>query len=249
MSHLVRLYPALLLVTLALLVVRRARGRPTRPRWLPIVIALLFLWSWPPVAWLLAGTLEWRYGVEPPAAAGAQAIVVLSGGALPAGPDRPVSILARDTYRRCRRAAWVWRQNEELPVVVSGGRLRASDPPSTLAGVMREFLEAEGVPSDRIWEEDRSRTTHENAVFTSELLRGRGISRAILVTEATHMVRAELCFRRQGTEVIPVPCDFHARPARFGPGDLLPGHDALEVSERTLHEWLGLAWYWIRGRI
>jgi uncharacterized SAM-binding protein YcdF (DUF218 family) len=119
----------------------------------------------------------------------------------------------------------------------------------TYAGVMKEHLEQEGLPAERVWAERRSLDTHENAVHSAEVLRARGVRRIVLVTHASHMLRAERCFRAQGLEVAPAPCEFHRPPGELRLADLLPGHAALAANEAVFHEWLGLAWYWARGWI
>jgi uncharacterized SAM-binding protein YcdF (DUF218 family) len=66
-------------------------------------------------------------------------------------------------------------------------------------------LEQEGVPPSKIWTEEQSRSTYENALYSAKLLHGSGIHRIALVMEADSMLRAELCFRKQGLEVTPAP--------------------------------------------
>lgn len=69
----------------------------------------------------------------------------------------------------------------------------------------------------------------------------------VLVTEATHMPRAERCFRKQGLAVVPAACCFTFLPRR--PSTLLPNWGGLARNEATLHEGFGLLWYWLSGRI
>jgi uncharacterized SAM-binding protein YcdF (DUF218 family) len=110
---------------------------------------------------------------------------------------------------------------------------------------MRELLVASGGPDLRIWTEERSRSTYENALYGASILRLHGISRIALVVEAQSMVRAAACFRKQGIVVVPAPSDFR----EFGPlvDEALPSWKAIERNEITAHEVLGLLWYRIRG--
>ena len=59
------------------------------------------------------------------------------------------------------------------------------------------------MPESQVWIADKSRSTYENAKYGAELVKGRGISRIVLVTDAYHMPRAEGCFRKQGLSVAP----------------------------------------------
>jgi uncharacterized SAM-binding protein YcdF (DUF218 family) len=97
--------------------------------------------------------------------------------------------------------------------------------------------------------ENKSRTTYENATESKKLLEERGISHIVLVTDATHLHRAVLCFRKQGLEV--TPCGCRQRKTRFEPSlyDFLPGVSGLDDVETACHEWVGLAWYRLAGRI
>src|SRR5439155_17109916 len=71
-----------------------------------------------------------------------------------------------------------------LPVAVSGGRVLGSD--ATVGGLMKEALERDfAVPVT--WNEDRSRTTQENALFTARLLRAEGIAAVVLVSNTWHL--------------------------------------------------------------
>jgi uncharacterized SAM-binding protein YcdF (DUF218 family) len=112
---------------------------------------------------------------------------------------------------------------------------------------MRKILASDGVPIDAIWTEERSRSTHESALYAARMLQEKGIHRIALVTEAYHMLRAEMCFRKQAFQVVPVPCRF----LRFDGNlrELLPSAESIRRNELALHEAVGLLWYWIKNRI
>lgn len=112
---------------------------------------------------------------------------------------------------------------------------------------MRELLLGAEVPADMIWIEDRSRSTHENAVFSAQLLRQHGARRIALVVDARSMLRASACFRREGIEVVAAPSKFLYVSATVE--DWILGWKAVRGNEITLHETLGLLWYRLRGWI
>jgi uncharacterized SAM-binding protein YcdF (DUF218 family) len=109
------------------------------------------------------------------------------------------------------------------------------------------MLEREGVPESGIWTEERSQSTYENALYTAPILREHGIRQIALVVESDSMLRAEMCFRKQGIGVTPAPCLF--RDPQPGANDLLPGWPALYRAEILTHEAVGLLWYRLRGWI
>lgn len=229
------------------------RVRPPIPRrrlhWVTVPFVLLSLLSMPAVGYLGFGSLEWAYPPLTQRPSDADAIVVLSGYQKPADEVRPHAELGEDSIYRCLRAAELYHDGPRCPVVVSGGRVEAQTPGPTLAELMRDFLLKLGVAVDDIVVEDRSKNTYENAVGSVALLRERGLKRPVLITDANSLLRAELCFRRQGMFVVPCGCYYRATHFDAAVIDFLPDPAAFGHLELVVHEWLGLAWYWLRGRI
>ena len=203
----------------------------------------LLLLSWPPVDWLLSRPLQARYRIQPfRTSLDPQAIVVLGSSVAPSVYERPYPLPDEHTFQRCQYAAWLHTHWKPLPVVACAGRI------GRYSVAIHELLHQAGVPDDKIWIENHSRDTHENAVYGTEILRAHGITRIALVVEAQSMLRAEACFRKVGISVAAAPSDFR----EFDPSlkeELLPSWKAIRNNEITLHETLGLAWYWLRGWI
>lgn len=219
-----------------------------RRQWLVAVpAALVLVYSWMPVAMALTRAWEWPYVGRRPAGEDIGAIVVLAAVVHDPFPPMPVPVAGYGTFERCVYAAWLHRHWRPLPVVASGGRLSAGQP--AYAETMKRELIGRGVPAEAIWLEDRSRSTWENAVYSAELLRRRGIRRIALVTTAVHMRRAEACFRRQGIEVVPAACRYHSI-YWLEPFDwFVPNWLAISWHDELLYEVGGYAWYALRGRI
>lgn len=213
-----------------------------------LLVALTVL-NLPVVGYLALGTLEWRYPPDGPRSRDSGAIVVLSGDLRPPDAVRPRAELGQDSLYRCIHAAELYRRSGPCPVLVSGGKVDPHVPGPTLARAMGDFLRELGVRDSDIGLEEHSRTTHENAVETARLLRGRGIARVVLVTEAYHMPRALRCFRKQRIEVIPSACHHRATEFRYSLSDFLPSPTAALHCQLVVHEWLGMVWYWLLGRI
>jgi uncharacterized SAM-binding protein YcdF (DUF218 family) len=229
------------------------RIRPALPRRRLLAVTLPFvlisLVSMPVISYLGYGSLEWHYPPVMDRPTEADAIVVLSGYVRDPDEFWPSADLGSDTMYRCLRAAELYQQGPRCPMIVSGGRVERDRPGPTLSEAMRGFLVKHGVAAEDIVLEERSQTTYENALYTGEILRQQGITRPVLVTDANSMLRAELCFRKQGISVVPRGCDYRAR--QFEPGVLafLPNPAGIGQLELIVHEWLGLAWYRLLGRI
>ncbi len=191
--------------------------------------AFILLASYSPAAEYLARPLLVRPDVDR-----SDVIVVLGGGLYPNGGLTPAS-LERTLY-----GVDLYRRGLAPQVIFSGGI--TGDAPRPEADVMAEFARNVGVPGDAIVVERASRTTYENAVEVTKVLREWGFRRALLVTDPTHMYRSQLAFQRQGVRALPAPT--RTREAlRYTPGG------RLALFYGTLHEYGGLVYYKIRGRI
>src|SRR5580698_4869953 len=102
MTYLQPVFPFVLL--LALIQVIRYRGSLSSPafRGLALALAVVFLASWEPAAWLLSRGLEGRYPPREYPTGDAQAIVVLASTVYPPCPPMPTPRAGVDTYERCQ---------------------------------------------------------------------------------------------------------------------------------------------------
>jgi uncharacterized SAM-binding protein YcdF (DUF218 family) len=94
--------------------------------------------------------------------------------------------------------------------------------------------------------ESESRVTRDEAISSARILRQRGITSCIVVTSDTHMRRALATFRRAGLNAVPAiaidPISWQRSTRTW-----VPTQQALEFSQQVIHEYLGLAWYRVRG--
>jgi uncharacterized SAM-binding protein YcdF (DUF218 family) len=158
-----------------------------------------------------------------------EVLVVLSGSALEDG------IIGESSYWRCAYAVRAYRQTPFSRVILSGGG------PFHAASAMRDFVVAEGVPSERVTVEDRSTSTHESAVYLKELLASTP-GTIVLLTSDYHMFRSVRALRKAGLNVAPRPFP-----------------DVIKRSSSLLERWplFGLlvsetakiGYYWARGWI
>lgn len=78
------------------------------------------------------------------------------------------------------------------PLLLMTGALEAT--------AMRARAVELGVPVERVLIEHSARTTRENALYCAEILRQRGLTRALVVTQAYHRPRSVAAFRRAGLD-------------------------------------------------
>jgi uncharacterized SAM-binding protein YcdF (DUF218 family) len=129
------------------------------------------------------------------------AIVVLGAAVLPDGTPSPA------LARRIALAARLHRGGAAATVIGSGG---LGDHPPSEARAIRDALVAAGVPAAAVVEEDRARSTFENAANSIAIMRARGLDRAVIATDAFHLPRALLTFRLMGMPAIGAGARFAA---------------------------------------
>ena len=222
------------------------------------IAAAVILWGfsnhWVDMA--LTHGLEWQY-LPPLDAPKAEAIVVLGGGTSPAQYPRPTTEMS-GAGDRVYYAAHLYREGRAPFVMLSGGTIDwMSNGPSTPAAEMADIITFMGVPESALWLEDKSQNTHENAVFSAQMLKEKGIHRILLVTSAIHMPRAMAVFKKQGLEVIPAPTDFKVTQVAWdgllhGSFEsqiiyLLPDASDLGSTTNALKEYIGLFVYRLMG--
>lgn len=229
---------------------RRRREKLSRLLSLTVPLVLLAIVSLPAVAWLTLGTLEWQYS---PLAAKVQspAVVVVLTGYRPGGDDEGAAReLGHDTFYRCMQAVTLYQRIADCKILVSGGLPGAAPPAARLAAALQTFFLDQGVEPGDLIVENRSRNTSENATYSARLIREHAPGRrVVLITDARHMLRATLCFRREGIDVAPAPVNFLTRQFRNRWESYLPTPSGAAQFQEAFQEWLALGYYWTRGWI
>lgn len=111
-----------------------------------------------------------------------------------------IVVLSGDYGARLEQGVELYRQGYAKWLILVGGGQQGSPP---AAEVMRQQAAEMGVSPARMLTVDRSTSTHEDAMYTRELMVRQGLKSAILVTSPYHERRASLTFARtfQGTGI------------------------------------------------
>jgi len=96
---------------------------------------------------------------------------------------------------RLERALELYRAGTIRYVLLSGGFGQEGFEEAT---VMRAYLQARGVPAERLLEDREGWTTLHTARNAARLMEERGFSSALVVTSYYHVSRTKLAFRRCG---------------------------------------------------
>ena len=106
-----------------------------------------------------------------------------------------------------------------------------------------------GINPAQIVVEKKARDTEEQAVEIRSLV---GQDRFVLVTSALHMPRSMGLFAKKGMSPIAAPADFQIKPRQTPsrPGEkFLPTSQGGPIADSLIHEWLGILWAKLNGRI
>jgi uncharacterized SAM-binding protein YcdF (DUF218 family) len=127
-----------------------------------------------------------------------------------------------------------------VPIIISGGFANSDHAAQSEANLSKRDLLQMNVPSDMIIVEDQSRTTLENAQFTSKILKQHRLTSPILVTSAPHMPRSVALFRQEGVEALPLPTRYTPpQNITYNLYDFLPSSGGVFMVQQGLKEWLG----------
>jgi uncharacterized SAM-binding protein YcdF (DUF218 family) len=208
------------------------------------------------IAYSLARTLEWKYlpDTKPQSA---EAIVVLGGGTEAMQPPR-TAVEMNGASDRMIHAADLYHAKKAPILLLSGGNIAWMESlENSPANDMQQILLRLGVPEKDMLLQTKSQNTHEDAVYSAEILKAKNIHRIFLVTSAMHMPRSVALFEKQGLEVIPAPADFTVTEIgwqqTFSPNfetlltDLIPSSSALGLTTNVMKEYIGTVIYRLQG--
>ncbi len=179
---------------------RRFRLPRVNRRLLRVILILLGVWL---AACLVMAGVVYGYGLTDRAQP-SDVIIVLGSGLnrnLTPGPS---------LRSRSERAAELWRAGYAPMIICSGGYARWAT--RSEADGCAEVLRENGVPADAIILEEQARSTEENAVYSHQIMRERGWSTALVVSDGYHLLRATWLFTQEGMTFTTSPA---TTPPRF----------------------------------
>jgi uncharacterized SAM-binding protein YcdF (DUF218 family) len=162
-----------------------------------------------------------------------QAIVVLGGGIYRDAPEFGGDTIGSVSLERLRYALYLSNRSG-LPVLATGG---APGGGMAEAVAMRNSAVTDFGRQVQ-WLEVDSLDTSSSARLSAQLLKNNNIHRVALVSHAWHLPRAVANFETFELTVIPAPMGFSITAANLAA--FIPSANALSVSSRALHEWLGI---------
>jgi uncharacterized SAM-binding protein YcdF (DUF218 family) len=122
-------------------------------------------------------------------------------------------------------------------------------PAESKQAIAKELCEVMGVSPERLRLVTSALDTEDEARTVASLV---GAEPVVLVTSASHMLRAMRLFEGAGMSPVSCPTDFltprPGTPRGIQPAAVFPCADNVYLSERAVYECLGLAWAMVRGQ-
>jgi len=140
-------------------------------------------------------------------------------------------------------------------ILISSGSGLLLMPSFKESYLIKQYMVNIGIPREDVLIETNSRNTFENAVETRKMLdlifSHPEEEEFLLITSASHMRRANACFKKQGLNVTPYSTTKRAEsgPSVFRSEMILPSPHAFYQWKVIGHELAGLLFYKIEGYI
>lgn len=216
--------------------------RTARKRVLRIIIPFVMIYVlifYTPIIWFLAESLK---VTDVPKLA--DAIVVLAGGVGESGK------VGQGYEERVKYAVELYKKGFAKNVIFSSGYAFVYSEPL----VMKALAVSLGIPQDAVLIEDKARNTYENVKFTSEIIKGNGWKKILLISSPYHMRRVMLVFGKIAKDINVVyspvlESSFYAHPEKDFYGKRIWKRIDLRQLKGVAHEYISILYYWWKGRI
>ncbi|OZG75500.1 hypothetical protein BTA51_01505 [Hahella sp. CCB-MM4] len=154
------------------------------------------------------------------------------------------SVLEGDSMYRLTEGLRIARLNPEATLILSG---YAFEDPVSNAEAYRQVALALGINNGRIKLMEQTKDTGEELETVAGMVGNRPLA---LVTSAYHMPRSMALASKQQLNVVAAPAAHKNKPGvRSWLMDFIPSPSALELSHMAIHEYMGLIWYRMTGRL
>ena len=165
----------------------------------------------------------------------ADAVLVLASGATLAGDP------SNSTYQRVIHGAKLIKSGQAKHMYISTGfnPYRGFQEYYAVAS-LTQMLD---IPQDKItiFKSEEIITTATEALYAKKVLDSKKINKILLTTSNAHIYRSCLTFKKLGFTVLPAP-SHNKETTIYADGNY-------SMFRAAMHEWIGLVWYFIMGRI
>ena len=156
-------------------------------------------------------------------------------------------VLLNSSAERLTKALEIYKKNQKILILFSGFSNELKPYGWNETDMAKKFFLDQGVRSDNLIFENKSRNTFENINYSKDIIKNYKGAWG-LVTSANHMPRSYFGFKRQGLILEPISVDY-----RTGTSSIFRLNfdieKGLENWGNILHEVVGIFYYKITGKI
>jgi uncharacterized SAM-binding protein YcdF (DUF218 family) len=136
--------------------------------------------------------------------------VIILGGSFDLGLESKErnEVLLNSSAERLIKALQIYKKNPKLLILFSSGVSNKMKPPGwSEFDMAKNFFLEQGVRSENLIFENKSKNTFENASYSKDIIKNYKGTWG-LITSASHMPRSYFAFKKQGLVVEPISVDY-----------------------------------------
>ena len=144
----------------------------------------------------------------------------------------------------------LYNEGKISKILISAGSPDTSDINKIEAILLKKYLVKTGIPENRILTEHKSLNTHQNALFSAQILKpSENKTSYLLISSSYHIKRAKACFENVGFEIDSFAPDRLGDIPQLTISRFIPSGNTLYKWHYILHEIIGLFAYKLMGYI
>lgn len=129
---------------------------------------------------------------------------------------------------------------QKKPIIFSGGMVFGK---KAEADVARRLLLSLGLIEKHVIAESQSKDTYENAKFVKQICETYKFKKILLVTNAYHMKRSTMLFKKYFHDAIPYPVGYKTQKKPYNILSFLPDASNISAISIALKEYMGILFY------
>ena len=157
-------------------------------------------------------------------------------------------IVFREASDRLLQTVDLYFNRKIKKIIISGGSAKIFVDQRKEADFIKEYLINIGIPETDIIAENKSKNTHENALFSSKLLPDKSIT-VLLITSSTHIYRTKKCYEKEGLVTDIYPTDYRIKEKYTIGNIIIPDSTVFVKWTKLIHEIIGIISYKVLGYI
>ena len=175
--------------------------------------------------------------------------VVVLGGSFETGLESKErnQVFLNSSAERLTKALEIYKKNPKVIILFSGFSGKINLQGWDESELAKKFFIDQGVPTENLLFENKSRNTFENAFFSKDIIKKYKGTWG-LVTSASHMPRSYFLFKKQNVILEPISVDFKTGTSQIFwlTFDLSKGLINWRI---IFHEMIGISYYKITNKI